>query len=96
MIRCESSAWRRSSKLVCVIRQNSWSTPTDAAGVLDLECLVRSDAFRTILLAFKDGPTELGPSITGLLLHLVNQPSTRQYILKRSDFEVSQDLHRAE
>jgi hypothetical protein len=57
--------------------------------VLDIERLVLSDAFRTVLLAFKDGPTELGPSITGLLLHLVNQPSTRQFLLQRSDFEVS-------
>ena len=69
---------------------------SDVTGVLDLECLVRSDAFRTILLAFKDGPMELGPSITGLLMHLVNQPSTRQFILKRSDFEVSRssEYHR--
>lgn len=58
-------------------------------GVMDLECLVRSDAFRTVLLVFKDGPMELGPSVTGLLLHLVNQPETRRYILRGSDVEVS-------
>ncbi|KAK1923142.1 Rapamycin-insensitive companion of mTOR, middle domain-containing protein [Papiliotrema laurentii] len=56
-------------------------------GVLDLERLIKSDAFRTILLSYKDGPTELGAGVTGLLLHLVNQPHTRQYLLKGSDFE---------
>ena len=57
-------------------------------GVLDLECLVRSDAFRTVLLAFKDGPVELGPAITGSLLSVANQPSTRRFLLQSSDVEV--------
>lgn len=58
-------------------------------GLLDLECLVRSNAFRTVLLTFKDGPAELGPAITGLLLFLVNKPSTRELLLPGSDLEVS-------
>lgn len=57
--------------------------------MLDLECLARSDAFRTVLLVFKDGPMELGASVTGLLLHLVNQPENRQHLLRGSDMEVS-------
>ncbi|WVR08773.1 hypothetical protein IAU60_005831 [Kwoniella sp. DSM 27419] len=56
-------------------------------GVLDIKCLVTSNALRTVLLAFKDGPPELGPAITGLLLYLVNQPSTREYILAGGDLE---------
>ncbi|KAK6906421.1 hypothetical protein I203_100406 [Kwoniella mangroviensis CBS 8507] len=56
-------------------------------GVLDIRCLVHSNAFRTVLLAFKDGPSELGPAITGLLLYLVNQPSTRELLLPGGDLE---------
>ncbi|EIW69328.1 hypothetical protein TREMEDRAFT_30887 [Tremella mesenterica DSM 1558] len=56
-------------------------------GVFDVRRLVRSDALRTLLLVFKDGPWELGPSITGLLLHLVNQPSTRKYLIPGADVE---------
>jgi hypothetical protein len=57
-------------------------------GLLDLARLVQSDAFRTILLAFKDGPAELGPAMTGLLLYLTNQPSSRHLLLPGSDLEV--------
>lgn len=53
-----------------------------------MECLARSNAFRTVLLTFKDGPAELGPAITGLLLFLVNKPSTRELLLPGSDLEV--------
>ncbi|WVF67846.1 hypothetical protein IAT40_002607 [Kwoniella sp. CBS 6097] len=56
-------------------------------GILDLKCLVQSNAFRTVLLAFKDGPSELGPAITGLLLYLVNQPTTRELLLPGGDLE---------
>ncbi|WWC98367.1 hypothetical protein V866_005258 [Kwoniella sp. B9012] len=56
-------------------------------GVLDIRCLVHSNAFRTVLLAFKDGPSELGPAITGLLLYLVNQPRTRELLLPGGDLE---------
>ncbi|KAK8850712.1 hypothetical protein IAR55_004632 [Kwoniella newhampshirensis] len=56
-------------------------------GILDLRCLVQSNAFRTVLLTFKDGPSELGPAITGMLLYLVNQPSTRELLLPGSDLE---------
>ncbi|WWD20882.1 hypothetical protein CI109_105359 [Kwoniella shandongensis] len=56
-------------------------------GILDLRCLVKSNAFRTVLLTFKDGPSELGPAITGMLLYLVNQPSTRELLLPGSDLE---------
>ncbi|WVO18166.1 hypothetical protein L204_105869 [Cryptococcus depauperatus] len=57
-------------------------------GVLDLKCLVRSNAFRTVLLTFKDGPSELGPAITGLLLYLINIPSTRELLSPGSDLEI--------
>ncbi|WVW80639.1 hypothetical protein I302_102625 [Kwoniella bestiolae CBS 10118] len=56
-------------------------------GILDIRCLIQSNAFRTVLLAFKDGPSELGPAITGLLLYLVNQPSTRELLLPGGDLE---------
>ncbi|OCF45562.1 sterility protein Ste20 [Kwoniella heveanensis CBS 569] len=56
-------------------------------GILDLKCLIQSNAFRTVLLAFKDGPSELGPAITGLLLYLVNQPTTREMLLPGGDLE---------
>ncbi|WWC92493.1 uncharacterized protein L201_007452 [Kwoniella dendrophila CBS 6074] len=56
-------------------------------GILDLRCLIRSNAFRTVLSAYKDGPSELGPAITGLLMFLVNQPSTRELLLPGGDLE---------
>ena len=55
--------------------------------LLDIDCLVRSDAVRVLLLVFKDGPVELGPPITTALLHLVDKPSSRQYLLPGSDLE---------
>lgn len=57
--------------------------------LLDLECLLRADAFRVVLNASKDGPFELGLGITGLLCFLVNAPSTRHLLLPGSDLEVS-------
>jgi len=66
-----------------------WDWSHDEVGLLDLRCLVLSDAFRTLLLAFKDGPPEFTPCITGLLVYLANQPSTRQHLLPGSDLEVS-------
>lgn len=57
--------------------------------LLDLECLLRADAFRVILNAFKDGPFELGLGMTGLMLYLVNWPHTRQLLVPGSDLEVS-------
>lgn len=62
---------------------------TPHPGILDLGRLVQSDAFRTVLLAYKDGPTELGPAMTGMLLYLTNQPSTRHLLIPGSDLEVS-------
>ncbi|WVQ86186.1 hypothetical protein IAT38_008354 [Cryptococcus sp. DSM 104549] len=56
-------------------------------GLLDLRCLVQSNAFRTVLLTFKDGPTELGAAITALLLFLVNMPTTREMMLPGADLE---------
>ena len=80
---------------VCVLtlieigeRPSAWRVCSRQIGIFDIAALVNSDAFRTLLLAFKDGPLELGPSITGLLLHLANQPSTRQYLLPGADVEV--------
>ncbi|ORX40861.1 Rapamycin-insensitive companion of mTOR, middle domain-domain-containing protein [Kockovaella imperatae] len=55
--------------------------------LIDIDCLVRSDAFRILLLVYKDGPIELGPPITTALLHLVDKPSSRQYLLAGSDLE---------
>lgn len=57
--------------------------------LLDLECLLRADAFRIVLNAFKDGPFELGLGMTGLLCYLANGPSTRQLLIAGSDVEVS-------
>ncbi|ORY28003.1 Rapamycin-insensitive companion of mTOR, middle domain-domain-containing protein [Naematelia encephala] len=56
-------------------------------GILDIERLIRSEAFRTILQAIKDGPAELGPAMTGLMLYLTNHPSSRQFLLPGSDVE---------
>lgn len=57
--------------------------------LLDLECLLRADAFRVVLNAFNDGPFELGLAMTGLLCYLVNIPSTRHLLNAGSDLEVS-------
>lgn len=48
---------------------------------------MQSDALRSILLVLKDGPSELAPSVTALLMYLVNRPHTRQYLLPGSDLE---------
>ncbi|WOO81922.1 Target of rapamycin complex 2 subunit ste20 [Vanrija pseudolonga] len=56
--------------------------------LLDLECLLRADAFRIVLNALKDGPWELGLGITGSLLYLVNLPATREMLIPGSDVEV--------
>lgn len=53
-----------------------------------MDRLIQCDAFRTILLALKDGPAELGPAITGMLLVLSNSPETRQRMVPGSDVEV--------
>ena len=58
-------------------------------GVRDLRCLIQSDALRPILIAFKDGPFELGLPMTGMLIYLTNQPTTRHLLLPGSDLEVS-------
>ncbi|TXT05984.1 hypothetical protein VHUM_03745 [Vanrija humicola] len=55
--------------------------------LLDLECLLRADAFRVVLNALKDGPWELGLGITGALLYLINRPATREMLLPGSDIE---------
>lgn len=94
MTRCGLSAWRRSSRSVRLdMGSNRWVESEDELtplpGILDLGRLVQSDAFRTVLLAFKDGPTELGPAMTGMLLYLTNQPSTRHLLIPGSDLEVS-------
>lgn len=60
--------------------------------ILDLDRLVQADAFRTILLALKDGPTELGPAITGMLIILSNSPETRDKMMPGSDVEVSSSV----
>jgi rapamycin-insensitive companion of mTOR len=57
--------------------------------ILDMDRLVQADAFRTILLALKDGPAELGPAITGMLIVLSNSPETREKMMPGSDVEVS-------
>ncbi|KAL7420859.1 hypothetical protein Q5752_004812 [Cryptotrichosporon argae] len=55
--------------------------------LLDLQCLLRADAFRVVLNALKDGPLELGPAVAGLLLYLINQPATRHLLVAGSDLE---------
>lgn len=57
--------------------------------ILDLDRLIQADAFRTVLLALKDGPAELGPAITGMLILLSNSPETRGKMIPGSDLEVS-------
>ena len=57
--------------------------------LLDLRCIMQSDAFRTVLLTFSHGPAELGAATTGMLVYLINQPSTRHFLLPGSDLEVS-------
>jgi hypothetical protein len=59
------------------------------SAILDFERLLAAEAFRTILLALKDGPAELGPAITGMLLLLSNNPETRQRLVPGADVEVS-------
>jgi hypothetical protein len=50
---------------------------------------VQSDALRIVLLSFVNGPSELGPAVTGMLLYLANAPQDRQYLIAGSDVEVS-------
>jgi hypothetical protein len=57
-------------------------------GILNIRLLVQSNALRTVLVALKDGPFELGPAITGMLLYLANSPSTRRYLIPGADLEM--------
>ena len=50
-------------------------------GILDIERLVRSDALRIVLLSFVNGPSELGPAVTGMLLYLANAPEDRRFLI---------------
>jgi hypothetical protein len=53
---------------------------------------MQTDAFRIVLLVFKDGPSELGPSVAALLAFLSNFPHTRHRLVPGADVEVGQDL----
>ena len=61
-------------------------------GILDIERLVQSDALRIVLLSFVNGPSELGPAVTGMLLYLANAPEDRRYLIPGSDVEVGHPL----
>lgn len=50
---------------------------------------MQSDALRIVLLSFVNGPSELGPAVTGMLLYLANAPQDRRYLIAGSDVEVS-------
>lgn len=58
-------------------------------GLVDIDRLVQTDAFRIVLHVLKDGPSELGPSVAGLLAFLANMPHTRHRLVPGSDLEVS-------
>lgn len=78
--------WSRSVSLPDGRNRTSADPPV---GVYDLPRLVQSDAFRTVLLAFKDGPHELGASLTGFLLYCTNKPATRHLLVPGADLEVA-------
>jgi rapamycin-insensitive companion of mTOR len=55
---------------------------------VDIDRLLQTDAFRIVLSVLKDGPAELGPSVSALLAFLSNFPSTRHRLVPGSDMEV--------
>lgn len=57
-------------------------------GIYNIRLLIQSNALRTVLVALKDGPLELGPAITEMLLYLANAPSTRRYLIPGADLEM--------
>jgi len=56
--------------------------------MLDIDRLMQTDAFRIVLSVLKDGPSELGPSVSALLAFLTNFPHTRHRLVSGSDVEV--------
>jgi len=56
--------------------------------MLDIDRLMQTDAFRIVLSILKDGPSELGPSVSALLAFLSNFPHTRHRLVPGSDVEV--------
>jgi hypothetical protein len=62
----------------------------DRPGLVDIDRLVQTDAFRIVLHVLKDGPSELGPSVAALLAFLANMPQTRHKLVPGSDLEVSE------
>lgn len=65
-----------------------YAAVTDGTAVIDIERLLNSSALSILLLCFKDGPTELCPAMTHVLMYLANSPSTRQFLLPQADVEV--------
>lgn len=59
------------------------------SGLVDIDRLIQTDAFRIVLLVLKDGPSELGPSVAALLAFLANMPDSRHRLVPGSDLEVS-------
>lgn len=90
MTPCGLSACRLSSKLVSTTPRPTGNQCTaDNPGLVDIDRLVQTDAFRIVLLVLKDGPSELGPSVAALLAFLANMPHTRHRLVPGSDLEVS-------
>jgi rapamycin-insensitive companion of mTOR len=67
-------------------------SPAYQLGLVDIDRLMQTDAFRVVLLVFKDGPSELGTSVAALLAFLANFPHTRHRLVPGSDLEVSSFL----
>lgn len=57
--------------------------------IFDLRLLIRGGGMRTVLQSLNDGPPELAPVLVQAFLHLVDMPSTREYLRPGVDLEVA-------
>jgi rapamycin-insensitive companion of mTOR len=70
------------------IGKSSAARKSDLEAVIDISRLLNSSALRVLLMCYKDGPAELCPAMTHILMYLANSPATRQHLLPQADVEV--------
>lgn len=57
--------------------------------IFDLRLLIRGGGLRTVLQSLNDGSPELAPVLVQAFLHLIDMPSTREYLRPGLDLEVA-------
>ncbi|KIY45635.1 hypothetical protein FISHEDRAFT_66904 [Fistulina hepatica ATCC 64428] len=57
--------------------------------LIDIDLVARTGGLRFLLHVTAEGPTELAPTVTAALLHIVDVPRTRAYLCIGSDLEIA-------